>query len=92
MDLLNEGPHIIQLLDTKEKLVHQYFISESTTINFNYIAPGKYKIKAIEDRNGNGYWDTGKYLLKRYPERVFYFEKELELRANWTVEEHWLIQ
>lgn len=92
VDLLQVGPHIIQLLDTKEKLIYQYFISESTTLNFNFVAPGKYKIKAIEDKNGNGYWDTGKYLLNRHPERVFYFEKELELRANWTLEEQWSIQ
>jgi hypothetical protein len=84
-------PYIIQLLDAKEKLVSQISISESMTVDFRYISPGKYKIKAIDDRNGNGYWDTGKYLAGRYPERVIYFSTELDLRANWTVEEQWNI-
>ncbi len=84
-------PYIIQLLDTKDKLIEQVSISESMTIDFRYISPGKYKIKAIDDRNGNGYWNTGKYLSGRYPERVVFFPSELDLRANWTVEEQWII-
>jgi len=89
--LPSPGGYIIQLLDPKEKLVAQYNISTDVTIDFMYLSPGKYKIKAIDDRNGNGYWDTGKYLKRRYPERVVYFNKELELRANWTLEELWEI-
>ncbi len=85
-------PYIIQLLDPKEKLIEQYFISESTHLEFNYLNPGKYKVKAIVDANANGYWDTGKYLINRYPEKVLYYNKEFELRANWAVEEEWLIR
>lgn len=84
-------PYIIQLMDEKEKVISQYFISESTTINFKYLSPAKYKIKAIDDRNGNGYWDTGKYLAKKYPERVLYYSTTLELRANWILEQEWEI-
>lgn len=91
IDLPEDTPYIIQLLDPKEKLVEQYFISQDGTLEFKYLAPGKYKLKAIDDRNGNGKWDTGKYLLGRFPERVLYYPKELELRANWTVEENWEI-
>ncbi|HLO90321.1 MAG TPA: Ig-like domain-containing protein [Lentimicrobium sp.] len=91
LDLPENTPYIVQLLDTKEKLIEQYFISQDMTINFKYLVPGKYKLKAIDDRNGNGIWDTGKYLAKIYPERVLYYTKELDLRANWTVEEQWQI-
>lgn len=91
IDLPENTPYIIQLLDTKEKVLQQYMISEDLTLTIPYITPGKYKIKAIDDRNGNGYWDTGKYLQHRYPERVIYYPKELELRANWTLDEAWTI-
>lgn len=91
VDLPKNSPYIIQLMDPKEKLIEQYFISEDATLEFKFLQPGKYKIKAIDDRNGNGYWDTGKYLALRYPERVLYYSKELELRANWTLEETWQI-
>lgn len=91
IDLPEATPYIIQLLDSKDKLIEQATISEDKTINFRYIAPGKYRIKAIDDRNGNGYWDTGKYLAGRYPERILYYQVELELRTNWTLEEQWQI-
>ncbi|HLN52190.1 MAG TPA: Ig-like domain-containing protein [Lentimicrobium sp.] len=91
VDLPENTPYIIQLLDTKEKILTQYLITEDITINIPYLTPGKYKIKAIDDKNANGYWDTGKYLLGRYPERVIYFTKELDLRANWTLDETWKI-
>lgn len=91
LDIPEDTPYIIQLLDTKEKVIEQYHISTDLVINFKYLIPGKYKLKAIDDRNGNGYWDTGKYIAHRYPERVLYFNKELELRANWALEEQWTI-
>ena len=87
------GPchYLIQLLDSKEKIIEQQTITDDRDVEFKYIAPGKYKVKAIEDKNGNGYWDTGNYLKKKFPERVTYFTKELDLRANWTNEETWSI-
>lgn len=91
VDLPGDTPYIIQLLDPKEKILEQYHINQDATLDFKFLQPGKYKFKAIDDRNGNGYWDTGKYLALRYPERVIYFTKELELRANWTMEETWQI-
>jgi len=46
-------------------------------------------LKVIFDRNGNGRWDTGDYLKKQQPERVMYFPKTIEIRANWDQEEQW---
>lgn len=91
VDLPEPEPYIIQLLDTKDKVLEQYFISDDQQIDFSYLTPGKYKVKAIHDRNNNGKWDTGKYLLKRFPERVIFYPTEIELRANWTVDEPWQI-
>lgn len=91
IDLPEPSPYIIQLLDMKDKILEQYLIMDDQQINFTYLAPGKYKVKAIHDRNNNGKWDTGKYLLKRFPERVLYYPTEIELRANWTLDEPWLI-
>jgi|GEM_PF-3969695 len=41
----------------------------------------------IEDKNRNKKWDTGNFLLKKQPENICYFAKEIELRANWEVEQ-----
>lgn len=91
IDLPQASPYIIQLLDSKDKVIEQATILDDKKVEFRYLAPGKFRIKAIDDRNGNGYWDTGKYLAGRYPERVLYYPVELELRTNWTLEEQWQI-
>ena len=41
----------------------------------------------IIDENKNGKWDTGSYLKKIKPEKTFHLEKELDVRANWILEE-----
>jgi hypothetical protein len=79
------GPMIVQILQ-KEKLILQKFISHSGQLTFDYIIPGKYKIKCIFDRNGNKIWDTGNYLKKLEPEKVKYWWKEEDVRSGFDVE------
>ena len=57
------------------------------TYNFEYIRPGKYTFRLIEDSNNNNIWDTGNYLQKVNPEPVYYFSNEIEVRANWDLNE-----
>ncbi|MCX6252477.1 MAG: Ig-like domain-containing protein [Bacteroidetes bacterium] len=85
------GTYIIQLLDDKENILRQSRITQKEKIEFNYLFPGKYKIKAILDRNNNGRWDSGIYLKHLQPEEVFYFPKIIEVRSNWDVEETWTL-
>ena len=87
-----EDQYIIQLLDEKEVVIHEDFIIGETVLEYDFLAVRKYVVKAIQDENGNGKWDTGNYLQRIQPEKVFYFSKELELRANWTIEEEWEIE
>jgi len=58
---------------------------------FSLPNPGFYKIKAIFDERTNRRWDTGDYLKNLQPERVTYFPAEIQIRANWDVEETWVI-
>lgn len=86
------GNYIIQLLDDKEVLLEERMITENAALSFNYLSARKYLLKAIFDINGNGKWDTGNYLNKKQPEPVYYFQKEVEMRINWTIEEDWVIE
>jgi hypothetical protein len=86
-DTLNR--HIIQLLDTRNRVLRRIFIRESGVVRFELLEPGNYKIKAIVDQWPNRRWDTGDYLNKRQPERVFIYPVELQVRANWDIEEEW---
>jgi viroplasmin and RNaseH domain-containing protein len=76
---------IVQILQ-KDKLITQKFISHSGQLTYDYILPGKYRIKCIFDRNGNKKWDTGNYLKKLEPEKVKFWWKEEDVRSGFDVE------
>ncbi len=84
-------PILIQLLNDKDALIHQVELTDSI-IFFPFLKPGNYKIKAILDKNNNKKWDTGDYQKKQLPERVFYMNEALNIRANWDVEQRWIIE
>lgn len=83
-----EGQLIAELLDDKGTILKRKIIGlEKETIDFPFLIPGKYKVQLTYDENANGKWDTGVYLEGIQPEKVYIFGKELELRANWDLEE-----
>ena len=43
--------------------------------------------RIIIDENKNFEWDTGNYLKKIQPEKVIYLASDLDLRANWEINE-----
>lgn len=83
------GNYIIQLLDDKEKVLEERIMDKPGKLQFDFLLPGKYKIKAILDQNHNRQWDPGIYLQHRQPEEVFYYPKILEVRGNWDIDETW---
>ena len=79
---------ILQMIDSNGDVIREFKnVNQDTTYNFDYIRPGKYTFRLIEDTNNNDIWDTGNYLKKIKPERVYYFSNELEVRANWDLNE-----
>ena len=87
----NESPYLIELLDDKNKVVASRPVTDGAKIEFQYLYPASYTLKAIRDLNQNGRWDTGNYLEKKQPERVFYYPGKIELRSNWDVDLTWEI-
>jgi len=51
------------------------------------IEPLLYTVRIIYDDNKNKIWDAGSYLENRQSEEVIYFPKEIDVRANWDVEQ-----
>lgn len=78
-------PIIIELTNEKGDVLASEFTEEKTTLNFNLIDPALYSLRAIYDANKNKEWDSGNYLEKLQAEEVIYFSKEIEVRANWDV-------
>jgi hypothetical protein len=89
IDMQNVYEHLIVQLFKEETLVSEKFIDTSQIVQFTYLHPGEYYLKAIFDRNSNNKWDTGDYEEKRQPERVIFLNKNLEAKSNWEVEYTW---
>jgi len=84
----SQSKFILHLIDTNGDIIREYMnVDSNSTYNFEYIRPGKYTFRLIEDSNKNDIWDTGNYLQKVSPEPVYYFPSELEVRANWDLNE-----
>ena len=85
-----QGNYLIQLMNEKESVIYEQFtVNGPHKVKFEFMTPGKYKIKAIKDRNKNGAWDSGNYKYMIQPEEVIYLPKIIEIRSNWDVEETW---
>lgn len=80
-------PYLIELLNNN-KVVRRYdSLVPGNNYSFELLDAGKYTVRLIEDANNNKLWDTGDYLEKRQPEKVIYYWKEIDLRANWDMNE-----
>ena len=60
-------------------------------VEFRGISPQGYSLRLVEDRNGNGQWDSGNYEQKAQPERIYLFKLE-PMRANWDLEAEVVIE
>jgi uncharacterized protein (DUF2141 family) len=85
------GQYIIQLLNDKENIIREKILTKSGSTRFEYLYPGNYKLKSIFDANSNGKWDTGNFKKNILPELVEYYPLPLSVRANWDLEEEWLL-
>jgi hypothetical protein len=79
-----------QLLNPTDAVVRSVPLIDGY-LNFEDLKPGKYYLRFIEDDNGNGLWDTGDYAQKRQPEKVYYYDNIIELRAYQEIEQTWNI-
>ena len=84
----NESKFILHMINPNGDIIREFKnVNQDSTFNFDYIRPGKYTFRLIEDINKNDIWDTGNYLRRIKPEPVYYFPDELEVRANWDLNE-----
>lgn len=84
-------PLILQLTNEKGELQREIIAPESKIFEFSNLEPGNYVVRVIFDDNGNGKWDTGSYLKKLQPERISYYPDVIEVRANWELEQNFII-
>lgn len=80
-------PIIIELTDAKGTVLASAYSEKESAINFDLVKPALFTLRVIYDTNKNGEWDSGNYLQRRQSEEVIYFPKEIDVRANWDVEQ-----
>ena len=71
----------IQLLDKDFKIIQE--VTNSKSIQFKNIKPGKYKIRVLIDKNNDGFWSPGNMIKRIEPEPVYIYPDQLIIRADW---------
>lgn len=87
LDGVKRFPVILELLDNKENVLVTAYSKEETKIIFELLPPKIYLMRLIYDDNQNGKWDSGYYFDRRQPEEVIYYPEEIDVRANWDIEQ-----
>lgn len=87
LDLKNikNFPVIVELTNSKGNILYTEYTDKNSIVEFLLIEPQKYSVRVIYDSNNNKKWDTGSYIENRQPEEVFHFTTEIDVRANWDV-------
>ena len=79
---------VVELLNGQDKVV-KTMAAPAGKADFYFIAPQTYYLRMYYDLNGNGQWDTGDYDQRLQPEPVYYYPRELQLKAQWEVTQTW---
>ena len=61
----------------------------SKNLYFKNLLPGPYELRLVIDSNKDEKWTPGDYFTNTLPEKVYYYSKPLDLRANWELEIDW---
>ena len=81
-------PIIVEITNKKgDKVLASAYSEGQTKIEFNLVEPEAFAVRVIYDDNKNKMYDTGNFLTKTYAEEVFYFQKEVDVRSNWDVDQ-----
>lgn len=76
----------------KYAVVAEKKINKDELVTFDFLQEGKYKLRAILDKNGSGKWDTGLYLQNRQPEEIIYLPVEINVKQNFDFEQEFDLQ
>jgi uncharacterized protein (DUF2141 family) len=83
--------YILQLLNDRGE-IYLYTSSDKGVFTYEFLPPGAYRLRIIYDKNGDGKWTTGNYLMKKKPETVIYYPAPLNIRSSWENEAEWKVE
>jgi len=87
-----EDNMVVQLMSPEQKVLSEKSIDSDGILEFSFLPPANYKFKVIYDNNKNGIWDTGDYLKGLQPEKVDFYNQDINVRSNWDMEVIWRLK
>ena len=95
VEIPDKVPQVIVELTTENgKTIDTRIVTKTEELAFEYLDPGKYKLKATLDLDANGIWSPGNFTKKLQAEKIVFYDAVLEVRANWDIDldEPWKIE
>lgn len=80
---------LVQLVNGKDEVLRQQYVPKNGKMAFQFLKPGEYFLKIVEDENKNKKYDFGNFQLGIMPEKVVYYPDKLSIRANWRHDIKW---
>ncbi len=79
--------YVAQILNVQKNILRTITFNKTTSVVLKDYLTGRYQVRIIYDNNRNGVWDSGLVKTGTQPEKIWLYEKEITLRANWETEE-----
>lgn len=90
--------YMVQLVNNANNVVKEEQVnfslsgSNTTSIVFKDLPEDTYRVRIIYDINEDKAWNTGNYLKRAHPEKVYIFEKSIKILPDWEVEEEFMLK
>ena len=81
-------PAFVDLLDGSGRVKRSLPLRGSRVL-FTNLLPGKYYLRLMVDRNGDGKYTPGDYDQGLQPDYSYYYPKQINLKQNWSQELSW---
>lgn len=76
---------ILQLVRDNGDVVISRQLDSSSVVTWPFLPGGNYRLRVIQDTNGNGRFDAGNLVRNSLPERVIYYPQPIVLKPNWEM-------
>lgn len=76
---------LLQLTDTKGKVLRQNYLRPNGKAGFKYLKQGDYMLRILIDNDRDGKWSTGKFDDRIQPETIIYYMEKVNVRQNWDI-------
>lgn len=80
---------ILELIDAKKKVIETKKVRNGDLVIYPELSPGTYTLRIIEDANGNGKWDPGKFSSRQQAESMLFYTEAINVRASWDLAIEW---